>query len=171
VPVITIKSKITFTQYRKLLFGLAYKKPMMKVLLSVALAMLVWIFGYYFHLLPLPRPEIYQYITLILIAVAQPTVIYFTIKRNYYSSNHLGERIEVQLTESKIKMHGQSFLTEIEWKKIYKIDELTNWFLIYQNSLSSIILSKTAFHDNQLEQFKTILKGIKSVPIHLKKND
>ena len=144
---------------------------MMKVLVCVALAMIVWISGYYLHLLPVPKPEIYQYITLILIAVVQPTMIYLTIKRNYYSSNHLGERIEVQLTETKIKLHGQSFLTEIEWKKIYKIDELDKWFLIYQNSLSTIIISKTAFHGTQLAQFKRILRGIKNVPINLKKDD
>jgi hypothetical protein len=168
--VIKVKSKISFKQYRKLLFGLAYKKPMMKVLIGVAFSTLVWILGYYFHLLPVPKPQIYQYITLVLITVVQPTAIYFTIKRNYYSSNHLGEQMEIELTQTEIKVCGQSFLTEIEWKKIYKIEELTKWFLIYQNSLSTIIISKTAFHGTQLQQFKRILKGIKNVPVHLKKN-
>lgn len=168
---IKIKTKISFKQYGKLLFGLAYKKPMMKILICVAFAMLIWIFGYYFHLLPLPKPQIYQYITLVLITVVQPSLIYFTIKRNYYSSNHLGEPMEIELSQSQIKMHGHSFLTVIAWKKIYKIDELTNWFLICQNSLSAIIISKTGFHGAQLQEFKKILKGIKNVPIQLKKAD
>ncbi|HUS03206.1 MAG TPA: YcxB family protein [Chitinophagaceae bacterium] len=165
---IKIKSKISFKQYRKLLFSLAYKKPMMKFLLCIAFAMVVWIAGYYLHLLPVPRPQIYQYITLVLITVVQPLVIYFTIKQNYYSSNHLGEQLEIQLTPGEIKMHGQSFYTEITWKKIYKIDELTNWFLIYQNSLSAIIIPKASFHGSQLQEFKKILRDIKNVPVHLK---
>src|SRR4051794_38440789 len=124
----TIKTKISFREYRNLLFGLTYKKPMMKVIVCVGFAMLVWISGYYLHYLPVPRPEIYQYITLTLIAVVQPTVIYWTIKKNYDSSNHLREPLEIELTAGEIKMKGQSFYTEIAWKKIFKIDEQTNWF-------------------------------------------
>jgi hypothetical protein len=116
-----------------------------------------------------PEPKIYQYLTLVLITVVQPSVIYFTIKRNYYSSNHLGEPLEIQLTQHEIKMHGESFYTEIAWKKIFKIDELTNWFLIYQNSLSAIIIPKSSFHNTQLQEFKKILRGINNVPVHLKK--
>lgn len=166
---IKIRSKISFKQYRKLLFSLAYKKHMMKLLLCVAFAMVVWIVSYYLHLLPVPEPKIYQYLTLVLITVVQPSVIYFTIKRNYYSSNHLGEPLEIQLTQHEIKMHGESFYTEIAWKKIFKIDELTNWFLIYQNSLSAIIIPKSSFHNTQLQEFKKILRGINNVPVHLKK--
>jgi hypothetical protein len=166
---VKIKSQVSFKQYRKLLFSLAYKKPMMKALLCVAFAMVVWIVGYYLHLLPVPKPKIYQYITLVLITVVQPTMIYFTIKRNYYSSNQLGEPLEIQITQHEIKIWGESFYTEIAWKKIYKIDELTKWFLIYQNSLSAIIIPKSSFHGAQLREFKSMLREINNVPVHLKK--
>jgi hypothetical protein len=161
-----IKSKISFKEYRKLLFGLTYKKPMMKVILCVAFAMLVWISGYYLHFLPVPKPAIYQYITLILITLVQPVVIYWTIKRNYDSSNHLRELLEIELTQDEIKIQGESFYTEIKWKKIFKIDEQTNWFLFYQNNLSAIIIPKKDFHGTQLEEFKRILSAIPKVPIH-----
>lgn len=101
----------------------------MKVILSVALAMLVWIAGYYLHFFPVPKPEIYQFITLILITVVQPVVIYWTIKRNYDSSNHLGDQLEIELTQNEIKIQGESFYTSIKWKKVFKIDEQPDWFL------------------------------------------
>lgn len=163
-----IKTKISFKQYRKLLFGLAYKKPMMKVIVCVALAMVLWITDYYLNIFPVPQPQIYQYITLMLITIVQPTVIYWTIKRNYDSSNILREPLEIQMTESEIKMQGKSFYMEMAWKTIFKVDEQTNWFLIYQNNLSAIIIPKSAFHKGQLEEFKKILEGIPNIPVHLK---
>ena len=141
----------------------------MKVILCVGFAMVVWILSYYVHFLPVPKPQIYQYITLILITVIQPITIYWTIKRNYDSSNHLRERLEIELLPKEIKVQGESFYTEIKWEKIFKIDEETNWFLIYQNNLSAIIIPRKEFSTAQVEEFKTILTAIPNVPIHLKK--
>ena len=141
----------------------------MKAILCVALAMVVWILGYYLHFLPVPKPQIYQYITLILITVVQPGVIYLTIKRNYDSSNHLREQLEIKLTEKEIEIQGESFKTEVKWNKIFKIDEQTNWFLIYLNNLSAIIIPKKDFAATQMEEFKIILSTIPGIPIHLKR--
>lgn len=164
----TIRTKIHFKEYLKLLFGLTYKKPVMRIILCVALAMLLWILDYNLHFLPVPKPEIYQYITLTLTTVVQPIVIFWTIKRNYDSSNHLSEELEIELTQSEIKVRGESFYTEITWKKIFKIDEQENWFLIYQNNLSAIIIPKKDFRNGQVREFKKILTSISNVPVHLK---
>jgi hypothetical protein len=163
-----IKTKISFPQYRNLLFGIMYKKPMMKLILGVALAMLVWILGYYLHILPLPKPEIYQFITLFLIVVVQPSIIFWTIRRNYYSSNHLREPLEIEITKTEINMQGRSFFTKIAWKNIFKVQEQTNWYLVYQNNLSAIIIPKTAFHKDQEEEFRNILEHLPKIPVHLK---
>ena len=161
-----IKTKISFKEYRNLLFGLTYKKPILRLLLSIAFIILLWILGYYFHFLPVPRPEIYQYITLVLITVVQPIFIYITIKRNYDSSNHLGELLEIEVTHKEIKIQGESFYTEVAWKKLFKIDEQTNWFLIYQNTLSAIIIPKKDLSGHQVSEFKKIITSISNVPVH-----
>jgi len=166
-----IETQISFREYRKLLFTLAYKKPIMKVILGIACLTLLWILGYYLHFLPVPKPQIYQYITLILILIIQPTLIYWTIKRSYDSSNHLGEKLEIEFTENELKVRGESFYTEITWKKVFKIDEQVNWLLIYQNTLSAIIIPKKAFHPSQLEELKKIIRAIPNVPVHLKQPD
>jgi hypothetical protein len=84
-----LKAKVTIKQYLKLLFSLAYSKPVMIFLICFALLLVLWITLFHLDILNLPEPVIYQYITLLLIAVIQPTVILTTIIRNYYSSNHL----------------------------------------------------------------------------------
>jgi hypothetical protein len=142
----------------------------MILILFIGLAMIIWIGSYYLHIFSFPKPSVYQYITLVLITVVQPLVIFNLISRNYRSSNYLTEPLEVKILRDGIKMRGESFFTEINWDKIYKIVEYKNWFLIYQNTLSAIIIPKNVFDDNQLDQFTNILKSIKNVPVHLKNN-
>ena len=164
---IKIKTKLSFKAYVRLLYGLIYKKPIMIVIVCVGFAMLVWILGYRFDLLPLPKPTIYQYITLGLITIVQPLVIYSTIWNNYYSANHLREALEIEFTPLEIKIHGESFYTELTWEKTFKVEELNNWFLIYQNNLSAVIVQKKFFSESQLKDFKKLLRGVRDIPVHL----
>ena len=93
----TIKTKkISRRGYYKLLFRLTYKRPVMKVFLIIAFLLLAWIMLYITNLLPLPRPIIYQYLAILAITVVQPLAIFWTIKRNYDSSNHLREQLEIE---------------------------------------------------------------------------
>ena len=141
----------------------------MKVIVFVALVMLAWILSWRFHWLKVPQPSFYQYTTLLLIVVVQPLVIYTTIWRNYHSSNHLKEPLEIDLQQHEIKMRGESFYTEIRWEKMYKIVELNDWFLLYQNNLSAVIIPKKDFQYNEIVAFKQMLLTVQKVPVHLKK--
>jgi len=48
---------------------------------------------------------------------------------------------------------------------------VNRWFLIYQNNLSAILVSKKDITTEDMEKFKTILKAIPNVPVHLKENN
>lgn len=158
-----LKAKVTLRQYLKILFSLTYSKPMMIFLVCFALLLVLWIALYHLDILNLPEPVIYQYITLLLIAVIQPTVIFITIIRNYYSSNHLRETLDMDLTKYEIKIRGESFYMEILWSKIYKIVEKENWFLIYQNNLSAILIPKRDLSPEQIKQIQEILGSVRTV--------
>lgn len=158
-----LKVKVTIRQYLKILFILAYTKPIMIFLVCFAFLLVLWITFYHLGILNLPEPLIYQYIALLLIVVIQPTVIFTTIIRNYYSSNHLRETLEMNLTEEEIKIRGESFYMEILWSKIYKIVEKKRWFLIYQNNLSAILIPKKELSPEQIKEIKEILKPVKTV--------
>jgi len=82
-------------------------------LICLALLLLLWIALYHLEILNLPEPVIYQYITLVLIAVIQPTVLFITFIRNYYSSNHLRETLDMELDDEEIKISGESFYMKI----------------------------------------------------------
>jgi len=158
-----LKVKVTIRQYLKILFSLTYSKPIMIFLICFALLLLIWIILFHLNILNLPEPLIYQYITLLLIAVIQPTVILTTIIRNYYSSNHLRETLDMHLAEDQIQIRGESFYMEILWTKIYKVVEKNSWFLIYQNNLSAILIPKKDLSSKQIKQIQEILGSIKTI--------
>jgi len=158
-----LKAKVTIRQYLKILFSLTYSKPIMIFLISFAVLLVLWISLYQFSILNLPEPVIYQYIALLLIAVIQPTVIFITIIRNYYSSNHLRETLDMHLAEDRIKIRGESFYMEILWSKIYKVVEKKNWFLIYQNNLSAILIPKKNLSPEQIIQIQEILGSVQTI--------
>jgi hypothetical protein len=162
-----IKTKIRFKEYVKLLYSLAYERTMLRLLVLVALLLLLWILFYNFDVFNLPKPIIYQYITLSLIAIAQPAIIFITIWRNYYSSNQLRETLEIELANEMIKINGESYYMEIEWEKLFKIVEKPNWFLMYQNNLSAIIIPKKDMDENDIVNFRRLLSGLKVVPVEL----
>ena len=164
-----IKTKIRFKEYVKLLYSLAYERTMLRLLVLVALLLLLWILFYNFDVFNLPKPIIYQYITLSLIAIAQPAIIFITIWRNYYSSNQLRETLEIELANEMIKINGESYYMEIEWEKLFKIVEKPNWFLMYQNNLSAIIILKKDMDEKDIVNFRRLLSGLKVVPVELLK--
>ena len=158
-----IKAKVTFRQYLKLLFGLAYQKPMMKFLICVAAVLVLWIACYHLGWFGLPEPVIYQYLTLLLIVLVQPIVIFTTIRRNYKTSSHLRETLDIELTDEQIKIRGESFYMEILWSKIYKVLEKEKWFLVYQNNLSAILIPKHDLPDSEIDHIRKILKEANTV--------
>ncbi len=162
-----ITTKVSFKEYVKLLYSLAYERIALKLLVAFAFLLLLWIVCYQCDIFNLPKPLIYQYITLVLIAIGQPLIIFITIRQNYYSSNHLMETLEMELTENEVKITGQSYYMEVKWKKLFRIEEKPNWFLLYQNNLSAIIIPKKVMTENQIEEFRQILKNVDSIPVEL----
>lgn len=163
----TIKTKINFKEYVKLIYTLAYEKTILRLLLGVALLILLWIIFYYLDIFNLPKPLIYQYITLILIVVVQPVGIYLTTRRNYKSSNQLCEALEIEITSEDLKINGETYYMEIKWDKLHQIIEKKNWFLLYQNNLSAILISKKNMTESDIQNLRYILKSNKEVPVML----
>jgi hypothetical protein len=163
-----IKTKITLKEYLKLLLKLTYRKPVMLLIITVDVLVISWIILSELRIDGIPHVTIFQYITAILITIVQPFVICNTIIKNYRSSAHLQETIIVEFTKEIIKINGDSFYTELLWSKTYKVKELNSWFLIYQNNLSAILLSKNSFNDSGVE-FRKLLKEIPGLNLHLQK--
>lgn len=70
------------------------------------------------------------------------------------------EPLEMEVTSQEIKIKGDSFYLEIKWHKVFKIVEKANWFLLYQNSLSAILIPKNVLSGDEVIRFRNILKKV-----------
>jgi hypothetical protein len=168
---IAIKARISFRQYAILLFRLTYAKPALIVIVSVGLLMAAWVLGYGVGLSFLPAPQFYQYTTLALIFVVQPLFIFSTIRRTYVSSDHLREPLEMVFDGEQIRITGKYFYTELSWAGLFKVVELRDWFMIYQNTLTAVLVPKRAFKGRQQREFKRLLGRVGVLDLRLRVKD
>jgi len=62
---------------------------------------------------------------------------------------------------------GESFTSQLNWEKTYKVAELNHWILIYQNRQVANVIPKESFKD-QLTEFRALIKS-KNINQKLKK--
>jgi hypothetical protein len=74
-----------------------------------------------------------------------PVFIYINSKKNFATHARLHEQIIYEFNEDKILMTGESFKAEMDWTKLYRIDELSNWILIYQSKTIANVIPKYSF--------------------------
>ncbi len=164
-----IITRISLNEYLKILFGLAYRKPIMLFLLGFSLFVILWIILYFLNIFNLPRPLFYQYLAIGLILLVQPLVILLTIRRNYFSSNHLRESLEMEVSKEDFKIKGESFYLELIWDKVFKIVEHSQCFLIYQNNLSAVIILKKDLNPDEMIEIRNIFSQFSGIPVDIKK--
>jgi hypothetical protein len=166
-----IKAHISFHEYLKLMFRLAYRKPVMIAIVTFDLLMAAWIIAFYCGADSLPEPEYPQYMAIFLISVVQPIGIYISIRQNYESSSRLHERIEIELTPEKLIITGKSFYSEHTWKKEFRVLELNDWILVYENNFAATIIPKRLLKKREIEDFREFLEGIPHIQLRLKKTE
>jgi len=156
--IMTIETKLDFKSYLRLMYTLTYRKPLMIFLTVCGLMMFVFSVFYFFGSKVLfIEPPYFQFVFGLFIIAFLPFSIYRSAKRNFSSNGRLQEKIIYEFTDEKIKMTGETFNTEMNWEKTYKILELKNWILIYQNRQIANVLPKNSFGENLIE-FKTLVK-------------
>ncbi len=68
-----------------------------------------------------------------------------------------------------MKAKGETFQSKLEWYKTYKVWEIQDWFLIYQSNLVFNLIPKRYFADNQLIEFRDLLRKASIPKLKIKK--
>ena len=162
-----IETKLDFKRYLRLMYSLTYCKPIMIFLTIVGLTMFIGSILYFLGFnVPIDSPPYFQFIFGFFIIAILPFSIYRSGKKNFSSHGRLQEKIIYEFTDERIKITGETFNSELDWTKTYKITELKNWILIYQNRQIANILSKDSFGD-KISEFRTLVKS-KNIKAKLK---
>jgi hypothetical protein len=149
---IKIDVKISLAEYRKLSFRLAYMTPAFVFLNFIGILMIATYLstdtGDWFIL----------FIALFLLYL--PIGIYIHTSSNYKTTKFLNEAVTYEFTPETISAAGASFQSTIQWSVLYKVRELTDWFLLYTSKQQAMFIPKGAFHSmEELESFRRMWRA------------
>lgn len=150
-----IEAKIDFNDYLKLNYLLGFRRPAIIFFICVISILSIKAVIDYFAT-PFGMDYFSLLFPLFFIAIMFISV-YRSSKRNYDSNGRINERIIYEFNYDKIIVTGESFSGESDWKNVYKVVELKNWILIYQQRTSVNIITKSAF-GYELDTFKQMVK-------------
>lgn len=151
-----LETQLDFKRYLKLMYWLTYKKPWTIIITIIGLTMLTLSILYFLgYPLALEKPP-YVQLMIGLIVILIPISIYSSAKKSFSSKGRLQEKLIYEFTVDKIIITGETFKTEMDWTKTYKIQELKDWILIYNNKFNANIIPKESFGEELLE-FKEIV--------------
>ncbi len=165
---IEIETRLEFKMYLRLMYTLTYKKPVMIFLSFIGLVILIGAILYFLGFnVPVDEPPyfllMYGFFTVVLI----PILIYGTARKNFFTHGRLQEKMKYEFRDEKIKVTGETFNSEFDWAKLYKITELKHWVLIYQNKTIANLIPKESFGE-KFGEFKGLIQT-KHIKLRLRK--
>lgn len=163
-----IETKIEFKDYLRLMYILTYRRPGMIIASIMGLFMFVFTLLY---LVGIIQSAEFPWLPLafsLVILLIMPLVIFSSAKKNYKTHGRLQEKITYEISRDIITIIGESFNSQMTWDKTYKVLELNDWFLFYQNKLVANIIPKK-FIGAQTQELREIIKQ-QNVKYKLKNN-
>lgn len=161
------KTKIEFRDYLNLMFLLTYRKPIIILLSLTGIILIAYsaacFAGIFFNEL--------SWLLLILgiyLIILMPLAIYRTSKKNFNSNKRIQETIEYEFEEGKMKITGESFITELGLDKTYKIEELKNWFLMFQSKPTANLIPKENMSEEEIITLRELFRKQKNTLLKLK---
>jgi hypothetical protein len=150
---IVIETKVTLAEYRKVVYMMTYTMP---AILFVHLIGLVFIGGYFIN-----GGSIFIPVFAILFLLYLPIAVHRSAGRVYNSSKTLHERIVYTFTPETIVAKGETSDFTVQWQSLHKAKETKDWFLIYTNTQSAMVIPKKTFHSNEeIERLRMMTKTL-----------
>lgn len=140
-----IESRLTINDYQRIMFNLNGRKPMVIILFLLGFGLIVSSVLFFLGFnIPFDEPPYFQLFLGLFIIILYPLFFILSIRKTFKSHLRLHEKIIYEFDPEKISITGETFKSEMNWSKIYRIQELRNWILIYQNRLIANIIKKDA---------------------------
>jgi len=150
---IILETKITLSDYRKLMYLITYTHPMF---LFVHLIGILFIASYFMY-----DGDIWIPLFAVLFLGYLPIGVSLNARKVYNSSKTLHERITYTFTPESIMSKGETSDFTIKWESLHKTRETKDWFLLYTNMQSAMVIPKKTFHsDAEVERFRMMSKVI-----------
>jgi hypothetical protein len=127
----TIKTKLTKEDYKSASFAIIWSRTSLKIIALVfSVIMLFNIItsaNRTNSLLPTIIPPV-------IIGGLAYLLLNFSLAKAYKNNPRVNENIEYQFDDAVIIIKGETFKTELNWDKLYKLTKTKKWLLIWHNN-------------------------------------
>jgi hypothetical protein len=146
---LTIKTHITLSEYRKVVFLLTYTNPVIIFVYILGISFL----GFYVS----NGSSSWWMLFIVIFLCYLPIAVIRSAKRAYDTAKILHEPITYTFTPDSIISTGHSFNSTMRWQTLHKVKETKRWFLLYCNTQSLMIIPKESFpSEEELTRFRGI---------------
>lgn len=83
--------------------------------------------------------------------------IYFRTKKAFLSNTRIQENHTYIFSEENIKIKGETFESIFEWKSLYQVKEVKDWFLLYQSSQTMNLVPKKDLTPPQIKELRQLI--------------
>ena len=156
---INFSGRINYTEYRNLIIGLSFKRPMYLVLLST-----IFLFTIPFIInraYMINNIDSYLFVFIFYgVYLLSPVFNILQIRKLYNSNKNFQEPLNYILTNESINIKGNTIESTLKWTHFIQIKETKNFFLFYTGKSVATLLDKKMFSESDLQEFHNFFKSL-----------
>lgn len=149
-----IITKIEFKDYLNWNIQMILRRPIMLVF-PIAISFIL--FNNIDLILSFDIFSVIYVVVVLLIIIWMPIKTRQKIKKDFESNKTLQEEITYQFTNEKIEITGETFHSEVSWTTVFKVNELKDWFMIYQGNNAVNLVPKKNFTPQQKQDLRNLI--------------
>ncbi|WP_152973332.1 YcxB family protein [Lacinutrix mariniflava] len=162
---IIIKPKFDFKTVSKANLYMSFNRLITKILIVLAVLFFIcFLLAYFFLEGEIKNDIIYTISPILYLYLLYPVLLIlltrYSTKKSLKNNYRLKEDFRYIFNNEYFRELGETFDLKHKWGKLLKIKEKEDYFLIYQNKNRANIISKNSFNENQLSDFKKLLKTL-----------
>jgi len=156
---IELTGQIEYIDYRNLILGISFKKPIYLVVLGI---MLLFSLTFIVNRENMMNQLDSNYFIFIFIGVflLSPLFTIIQIKRLYNTNSIFKEKLNYNLTNDSIHIKGETVDSTQKWTHFYQIRETKKFFMFYHGKMVATLIDKKMFSENDLREFQDFTKSL-----------
>jgi len=167
---IVVHTKFTLKEYRRLLRKFYSTQNSVRISSTIGILFLSTgfiffiVFGFDFSAIRALFPLMFMG----LICTFSGRILASYLADKIYNGSKINEKIIYRIDEKRFDVQGESFTSTTEWEKMYKVQELDEWILVFPTKIYYNAIPKKDFQFGDIENFRDQLKGMNWLKLKLK---
>lgn len=157
---INLTGQIEYIDYRNLILGINFKRPIYLVVLGIMLLFSLTLVVNGENIMNQLDSNYFIFI-IIGIFLLSPFFTLIQIKRLYNTNSIFQEQLNYNLTNESLHIKGDTVDSTQKWIRFYQIRETKKFFMFYQGKMVATLIDKKMFSEHELREFKNFIKSLK----------